>query len=124
MAWQIAGLNKPFFEKFAFKAVSRLQSPLTVIRGLFLASAELSGRMRYDGYYLSGHTTKVLPYAAYDVVCWEFCLQETSFLCLALAYARHWGEPYLFAVRHKSSVSLCWMDQSGWDDLLWTLSEW
>ena len=52
-----------------------------------LASTELSGWMRYDGFYLSGHTTKVLPYVTSDIACWESCLQETSFLCLALAYA-------------------------------------
>ena len=54
---------------------------------LFSASTELNGWMRYDGFYLSGHTRKVLPYAASDIACWESCLQETSFLCLALAYA-------------------------------------
>ena len=53
----------------------------------FSASTELSGWMRYDGYYLPGHTTKILPYAASDMDCWESCLQETNFLCLALAYA-------------------------------------
>ena len=51
------------------------------------ASTELSGWIRYDGYYLSGHTAKVLSYAASEMDCWESCLQETSFLCLALASA-------------------------------------
>ena len=54
---------------------------------LFSAATELSGWMRYDGYYLSGHTTKVLPYVGSDMECWDSCLQEKSFLCLALAYA-------------------------------------
>ena len=53
----------------------------------FSASTELSGWMCYDGFYLSGHTTKIFPYVASDTDCREFCLQETSFLCLALAYA-------------------------------------
>ena len=52
----------------------------------FSASTELSGWMRYDGNYLSGHTTKMFPYVASDMDCWEFCLQEKSFLCTALAY--------------------------------------
>ena len=43
--------------------------------------------MRYDGYYLSGYTTKVLLYVASDTDCWESCLQETSFICLTLADA-------------------------------------
>ena len=54
---------------------------------VIVLASELSGWMRYDGYYLSGHMTKVLSYVASDTKCWESCLQETSFLCLALAYA-------------------------------------
>ena len=43
--------------------------------------------MRYDGYHLSGRAVVVLPYVASDMDCWDSCLQELSFLCLALAYA-------------------------------------
>ena len=79
---------------YLFKKISSLRlchaySPLCIIECfiLFTASTELSGWMRYDGYHLSGHTAKVLPYVASDTGCWEYCLQETSFLCQTLAYA-------------------------------------
>ena len=47
----------------------------------------LSGWMRYPGYYLAGHTRRQEFSMATVDTCWEACLQETSFSCLAVAYS-------------------------------------
>ena len=43
--------------------------------------------MRYDEFFLSGHTRKELPSVQSKEDCWGLCLMESTFECLAVAYA-------------------------------------
>ena len=55
----------------------------------FSGDGELSGWMRYQGYFLDGHARKEIQGVSISTVkdCWVACLQEDEFPCLSLAYA-------------------------------------
>ena len=47
----------------------------------------MSGWMRYEGYFLEGHTRKEIPAVPSVRDCWAVCLREMNFTCLSVAYS-------------------------------------
>ena len=65
----------------------------------------LSGWMRYDGFFINGHTRREIPSVTSEEDCWSFCLMESRFDCLAVAYAARGNHScLLYDVRALSVV--------------------
>ena len=64
--------------------------------------------MRYTGYYLSDNVRKQEHAITTVEDCWEACLQETSFRCLALAYTDTGSQSCLLYDNRALSVYENW----------------